>query len=63
MSQAGAAIVIDDAQLTSAGLAREVAQLLANPARLAAMASASRRLARPDAAREIAAELLEAAAR
>jgi UDP-N-acetylglucosamine--N-acetylmuramyl-(pentapeptide) pyrophosphoryl-undecaprenol N-acetylglucosamine transferase len=63
MSQAGAAIVIDDAQLTAARLAREVAQLLANPARLAAMASASRRLARPDAAREIAGELLRAAAR
>jgi UDP-N-acetylglucosamine--N-acetylmuramyl-(pentapeptide) pyrophosphoryl-undecaprenol N-acetylglucosamine transferase len=61
MSGAGAAIVIEDAQLTAAGLAREVAQLLANPVRLAAMASASRRLARPDAAREIADELLAAA--
>jgi UDP-N-acetylglucosamine--N-acetylmuramyl-(pentapeptide) pyrophosphoryl-undecaprenol N-acetylglucosamine transferase len=61
MSQAGAAIVIEDAQLTAAGLAREVAQLLANPARLAAMASASRRLSRPDAAREIAGELQAAA--
>jgi len=63
MSRAGAAIVIEDAQLTPVRLAREVAQLLANPARLAAMASASRRLARPEAAREIAAELLQAAAR
>jgi UDP-N-acetylglucosamine--N-acetylmuramyl-(pentapeptide) pyrophosphoryl-undecaprenol N-acetylglucosamine transferase len=63
MSQAGAAITIDDAQLTATRLAREVAQLLANPTRLAAMASASRRLARPDAAREIAEELLRAAAR
>jgi UDP-N-acetylglucosamine--N-acetylmuramyl-(pentapeptide) pyrophosphoryl-undecaprenol N-acetylglucosamine transferase len=63
MSEAGAAIVIEDGQLTAAGLAREVAQLLANPARLAAMASASRRLARPQAAREIAQELLQAAAR
>jgi UDP-N-acetylglucosamine--N-acetylmuramyl-(pentapeptide) pyrophosphoryl-undecaprenol N-acetylglucosamine transferase len=62
MSQAGAATVIEDAQLTAAGLARETAQLLANPARLAAMASASRRLARPDAAREVARELLRAAA-
>jgi UDP-N-acetylglucosamine--N-acetylmuramyl-(pentapeptide) pyrophosphoryl-undecaprenol N-acetylglucosamine transferase len=62
MSEAGAAIVIEDAQLTAARLAREVAQLLANPARLAAMASASRRLARPDAAREIAGELLQAGA-
>jgi UDP-N-acetylglucosamine--N-acetylmuramyl-(pentapeptide) pyrophosphoryl-undecaprenol N-acetylglucosamine transferase len=63
MSSAGAAIVIEDAQLTSAGLALEVAQLLSNEARLAAMASASRRLARPEAAREIAGELLRAAAR
>ena len=63
MSEAGAAIVIDDAQLTPSRLAREVAPLLSNPARLAAMAAASRRLARPDAAREIAGELLRASAR
>ena len=63
MAHAGAAIVIEDAQLTPAGLSREVAQLLANPARLAAMAGASRRLARPNAASEIAGELLRAAAR
>jgi UDP-N-acetylglucosamine--N-acetylmuramyl-(pentapeptide) pyrophosphoryl-undecaprenol N-acetylglucosamine transferase len=63
MADAGAAIVIADAELTDARLAREVARLLANPARLATMASASRGLARPDAAREIAAELSRAAAR
>jgi UDP-N-acetylglucosamine--N-acetylmuramyl-(pentapeptide) pyrophosphoryl-undecaprenol N-acetylglucosamine transferase len=63
MAEAGAAIVLADAELTAARLAREVAQLLANRSRLAAMASASRRLARPEAAREIAAELLRAAAR
>jgi UDP-N-acetylglucosamine--N-acetylmuramyl-(pentapeptide) pyrophosphoryl-undecaprenol N-acetylglucosamine transferase len=61
MSSAGAAIVIEDAQLTASGLAREVAGLLSNPSRLAAMAGASRKLARPDAAREIARELLVAA--
>jgi UDP-N-acetylglucosamine--N-acetylmuramyl-(pentapeptide) pyrophosphoryl-undecaprenol N-acetylglucosamine transferase len=61
MYEAGAAIVVQDAELSPSRLAREVAQLLANPARLSGMASASRRLARPDAAREIAAELLEAA--
>jgi UDP-N-acetylglucosamine--N-acetylmuramyl-(pentapeptide) pyrophosphoryl-undecaprenol N-acetylglucosamine transferase len=61
MSEAGAAIVVRDAELNASRLGREVAQLLANPARLSAMASASRRLARPDAARDIAAELLEAA--
>jgi UDP-N-acetylglucosamine--N-acetylmuramyl-(pentapeptide) pyrophosphoryl-undecaprenol N-acetylglucosamine transferase len=63
MSEAGAAVVVEDSQLSASRLAREVAQLLANPARLSAMAGASRRLARPDAAREIAAELLEAAGR
>jgi UDP-N-acetylglucosamine--N-acetylmuramyl-(pentapeptide) pyrophosphoryl-undecaprenol N-acetylglucosamine transferase len=62
MADGGAAIMIEDEQLTAAVLAREVAQLLANHARLAAMAGASRRLARPEAAREVAAELLQAAA-
>jgi UDP-N-acetylglucosamine--N-acetylmuramyl-(pentapeptide) pyrophosphoryl-undecaprenol N-acetylglucosamine transferase len=61
MSDAGAAITIADGELTAARLAREVAQLLATPTRLAAMAGASRRLARPGAAREIATEILEAA--
>ncbi len=61
MSEAGAAVVVADSELNASRLAREVAQLLANPARLGAMASASRRLARPDAAHDIAAELLEAA--
>jgi UDP-N-acetylglucosamine--N-acetylmuramyl-(pentapeptide) pyrophosphoryl-undecaprenol N-acetylglucosamine transferase len=63
MSEAGAAVVIDDRQLSAARLAREVAQLLANPARLTAMAGASRALSRPDAAEDIAAEILQAATR
>jgi UDP-N-acetylglucosamine--N-acetylmuramyl-(pentapeptide) pyrophosphoryl-undecaprenol N-acetylglucosamine transferase len=63
MAQAGAAVVIPDGELTAARLAREVAQLLSNRSRLAAMASASQRLARPEAAREVAQELLRAAAR
>jgi UDP-N-acetylglucosamine--N-acetylmuramyl-(pentapeptide) pyrophosphoryl-undecaprenol N-acetylglucosamine transferase len=62
MARAGAAIVISDEELTAPRLAREVAALLANPARLATMAAASRRLARPDAAREIAGELIRSAA-
>lgn len=62
MVDAGAAIAIEDAQLSAARLALEVAELLANPGRLEAMASASRRLARPKAAREVADELLRAAA-
>jgi UDP-N-acetylglucosamine--N-acetylmuramyl-(pentapeptide) pyrophosphoryl-undecaprenol N-acetylglucosamine transferase len=61
MSDAGAALVIPDGELTAARLAREVASLLADPARMVAMASAAGSLARPDAARQVAQELLEAA--
>jgi UDP-N-acetylglucosamine--N-acetylmuramyl-(pentapeptide) pyrophosphoryl-undecaprenol N-acetylglucosamine transferase len=63
MSAAGAAIVIPDDELTPSRLAREVASLFADRSRLAAMASASGRLARPQAAAEVAGELLEAARR
>jgi UDP-N-acetylglucosamine--N-acetylmuramyl-(pentapeptide) pyrophosphoryl-undecaprenol N-acetylglucosamine transferase len=63
MSDAGAAIVIPDGELNGARLARVVAELLADRSRLAAMASAARGLARPDAAREVASELLEVARR
>jgi UDP-N-acetylglucosamine--N-acetylmuramyl-(pentapeptide) pyrophosphoryl-undecaprenol N-acetylglucosamine transferase len=62
MAEAGAAIVLPDEQLTPARLRSEVDALLADPARLAAMAAASRALARPDAARDVAAAVLEAAA-
>jgi UDP-N-acetylglucosamine--N-acetylmuramyl-(pentapeptide) pyrophosphoryl-undecaprenol N-acetylglucosamine transferase len=61
MADAGAAVVIPDADLSPARLAEEVSALLGDPARLAAMAHASRRLARPDAAQVIAAEILAAA--
>lgn len=61
MAKAGAAIVIPDAELTGERLAAEVSTLLARPADLAEMAAASRSLARPHAAQEIAEELLEAA--
>jgi UDP-N-acetylglucosamine--N-acetylmuramyl-(pentapeptide) pyrophosphoryl-undecaprenol N-acetylglucosamine transferase len=61
MCEAGAAISIPDGKLTGARLAGEVAALLADRSRLAAMASAARSLARPQAARLIAGELLEAA--
>jgi UDP-N-acetylglucosamine--N-acetylmuramyl-(pentapeptide) pyrophosphoryl-undecaprenol N-acetylglucosamine transferase len=60
MERAGAAIVIDDADLTAPRLATEVGRLLGDPARLNAMARASRDVARPDAAREIAGEVLAA---
>jgi UDP-N-acetylglucosamine--N-acetylmuramyl-(pentapeptide) pyrophosphoryl-undecaprenol N-acetylglucosamine transferase len=62
MAQAGAAIVIPDSELTGPRLAREVGSLLADSGRLAAMARASAELARPDAAKDIAAEVLAAVA-
>jgi len=63
MAYGGAAIVIPDADLDAARLRSEVDALLDDPARLAEMARASKALARPDAAREIAAEVLAAARR
>jgi UDP-N-acetylglucosamine--N-acetylmuramyl-(pentapeptide) pyrophosphoryl-undecaprenol N-acetylglucosamine transferase len=63
MSDAGAAVVIADAELSGARLGGEVAALLADRDRLSAMSAAAESLARPDAAREVAQELLEAAAR
>jgi UDP-N-acetylglucosamine--N-acetylmuramyl-(pentapeptide) pyrophosphoryl-undecaprenol N-acetylglucosamine transferase len=61
MSEAGAAVVIEDSELTPAKLAEEVGRLLADPARAAAMANAALSVARPQAAKEIAAEVLAAA--
>jgi UDP-N-acetylglucosamine--N-acetylmuramyl-(pentapeptide) pyrophosphoryl-undecaprenol N-acetylglucosamine transferase len=61
MEQAGAAVVIRDDQLTAARLAQEVGRLLADQAQLDAMGRAAAAVARPEAAREIAHELLAAA--
>ena len=61
MEEAGAAVVIADADLTPQRLRAEVDGLLAEPERLAAMGRASAALARPDAAQRVAAELLAAA--
>jgi UDP-N-acetylglucosamine--N-acetylmuramyl-(pentapeptide) pyrophosphoryl-undecaprenol N-acetylglucosamine transferase len=61
LAQAGAAVVIADAELSGPRLAAEAGRLLADPGRLAAMGRASAALARPDAARTIARELLAAA--
>lgn len=60
MAEAGAAVVIDDAELDAARLQAEIPPLLApgSAERLAAMAAAARALARPDAAERIAAEIL-----
>jgi UDP-N-acetylglucosamine--N-acetylmuramyl-(pentapeptide) pyrophosphoryl-undecaprenol N-acetylglucosamine transferase len=62
MADAGAAVVIGDEELSGPRLGGEAAALLADERRLAAMAAASRALARPRAAAEVARELLEAAA-
>ncbi len=61
MAQAGAALTIADGELNAARLRAEVDALLSDRDRLAAMARAAAGLARPDAARAVAAELLEAA--
>ena len=61
MQQGGAASVIADAALTPERLRAEVDAILLDPQRLAAMAAASARLARPDAARDVARAVLAAA--
>jgi UDP-N-acetylglucosamine--N-acetylmuramyl-(pentapeptide) pyrophosphoryl-undecaprenol N-acetylglucosamine transferase len=61
MRAGGAATVIPDAELTAARLAAEIGAVLGDEARLGEMAAAARELAKPDAARRIADEVLEAA--
>jgi UDP-N-acetylglucosamine--N-acetylmuramyl-(pentapeptide) pyrophosphoryl-undecaprenol N-acetylglucosamine transferase len=61
MADAGAATIVADAELTPERIRSEVRALLDDPARLRAMADASASLARPDAARDIAQEVLDAA--
>lgn len=58
MEQVGAAIVIPDDELSGPRLAQEVGRLLQDRPKLEAMARASAALARPEAALEIARELL-----
>ena len=60
MADGGGAVVLPDAQLDARRLSREVGALLAAPERLREMSAAARRLARPDAARRIAGEVLAA---
>jgi UDP-N-acetylglucosamine--N-acetylmuramyl-(pentapeptide) pyrophosphoryl-undecaprenol N-acetylglucosamine transferase len=62
MEEAGAAVVVADAELSAERLRAEVDELMAAPERLQGMARASAALARPDAAQRVAAELLAAAA-
>ncbi|HET7417238.1 MAG TPA: UDP-N-acetylglucosamine--N-acetylmuramyl-(pentapeptide) pyrophosphoryl-undecaprenol N-acetylglucosamine transferase [Solirubrobacterales bacterium] len=61
MRSGGAATVIPDAELDPVRLAAEVRSVIGDAARLAEMATAAERLAKPDAARRIADEVLEAA--
>ena len=61
MAEAGAATILPDAEVGPQRLRAEVDGLLAEPERLAEMAAASRRLARPDAAAAVAREVLAAA--
>jgi UDP-N-acetylglucosamine--N-acetylmuramyl-(pentapeptide) pyrophosphoryl-undecaprenol N-acetylglucosamine transferase len=58
MEEAGAAIVLPDAELDGPRLAREVGGLLAAPQRMAEMSNAARAVAKPDAAERVADELL-----
>ena len=61
MEQGGAATVIADAELTPDGLRAAVDAILLDDARLRGMAAAATRLARPDAARDVARAVLESA--
>jgi UDP-N-acetylglucosamine--N-acetylmuramyl-(pentapeptide) pyrophosphoryl-undecaprenol N-acetylglucosamine transferase len=60
---AGAAVVVPDAELTPGRLAEELDTLLAAPERMAAMAAAARGLAHPDAAERVAKLVEESASR
>ena len=58
LGEAGAALLLPEAELTGDRLGTEVHRLLADPERRGAMAEAARRRGRPDASREIASKLL-----
>jgi len=61
LAEAGAAVVVDQSELSGERLAREIRSLLANEQRLQKMAEAARSLARPRAALDIAERLLRLA--
>ncbi|HST69790.1 MAG TPA: UDP-N-acetylglucosamine--N-acetylmuramyl-(pentapeptide) pyrophosphoryl-undecaprenol N-acetylglucosamine transferase [Solirubrobacterales bacterium] len=61
MRAGGAATVIPDAELSAERLGAEVSAVFSDAGRLEAMAAAARTLAKPDAARRIADQVLEAA--
>ena len=58
LAAAGAALVLEDRDCIPAGLTAAIGALVADRSRLATMAAAARKLARPEAAQEIAADLL-----
>jgi UDP-N-acetylglucosamine--N-acetylmuramyl-(pentapeptide) pyrophosphoryl-undecaprenol N-acetylglucosamine transferase len=60
MAEGGAAVVIQDRELTPERLTEEIARLLGDEDRLRDMSIAARRLAKPDAAERIAREVLQA---
>jgi UDP-N-acetylglucosamine--N-acetylmuramyl-(pentapeptide) pyrophosphoryl-undecaprenol N-acetylglucosamine transferase len=60
-ADAGAAVIIPNAELDGPRLLAELRPLLSDPARLKAMSAAALTLARPDAARDLAQALLELA--
>jgi len=59
LAAAGAAEIVEQRNLTGALLADRISELTGDGGRLAALAAAARRLARPDAARVIADKALE----
>lgn len=61
MAEAGAAVVVPDHELDGERLGRAAKLMLADPEQLERMGQAARRVARPDAAQRIAAEVLTAA--
>ena len=61
MTEAGAAVMVPDAELDAVRLSHEVGALLGSSSKLAAMAAAAREASRPDAAERIADELLRLA--
>jgi UDP-N-acetylglucosamine--N-acetylmuramyl-(pentapeptide) pyrophosphoryl-undecaprenol N-acetylglucosamine transferase len=61
LASAGAALMIEERDLTGERLAQTLASLVRDPARIGAMESAARRLGRPDAAARVADLLVEPA--
>ena len=59
MAEAGAAVVVPDADLDADRLLAEVTAIFGDPARLESMSAASKSLARPNAASDVADEVME----